>query len=192
MKKTIRLTRQQQKLVESHLHIVYWTIRENIHANENICGLGYEDLYQEGCILLCHAAASYDAARAQFPTYAKKVVRNGLLSYCRQVCSRQQRFCPLEPSGQGDLAVDGSPPEPSCDFGMQSSTFETMDLLESSKKDYQGIARLGIEALGMKIQGMGITEIARHYGVPASHVGAWISRSARKLRNDPGFMSGIY
>jgi len=75
------LTKEQQALVEKNLSLVYWVIMESIHVNETIYGFGYEDLYQEGCIWLCHAAATYDPARSKSPTYAKEIVRNGLLSY---------------------------------------------------------------------------------------------------------------
>ena len=51
------------------------------------------------------------------------------------------------------------------------------------------IARLGIEALALKVQGLRITDIAALYQVPPSHVGAWISRSLEKLRNDPDFLT---
>ena len=84
MKRDIPLTREQQELVENNLSLVYWVIMESIHVNETVYGFEYEDLHQEGCIWLCHAAATYDPARSQFPTYAKRIVRNGLLSYCRQ------------------------------------------------------------------------------------------------------------
>lgn len=84
-----------------------WAIRESIHVNETIYGFGFDDLYQEGCILLCHAAVTYDAALSQFSTYAKTVVRNGLYSYCRRLCSRQRRFCYLVAREHGELTADG-------------------------------------------------------------------------------------
>ena len=56
MKRDIPLTREQRALVENNLSLVYWVIMESIHVNETIYGFGYEDLYQEGCIWLCHAA----------------------------------------------------------------------------------------------------------------------------------------
>ena len=83
---------EQQILVENHLSIVHWTIRESIYVNKAIYGFEYDDLYQEGCILLCHAAATYDSSLAKFSTYAKKVVRNGLITYCRQICDQQSRI----------------------------------------------------------------------------------------------------
>ena len=77
-------------------------------------------------------------------------------------------------------------------FTARISQIETLDLLESRKAAYQGVARLGIEALVLKIRGYSITDIAGLYGVPPSHVGAWISRSAQKLRGDPAFMAALY
>ena len=62
MKWDIPLTREQQELVENNLSLVYWVIMESIHVNETIYGFGYEDLYQEGCIWLCHAATTYNPA----------------------------------------------------------------------------------------------------------------------------------
>ena len=68
---------------------------------------------------------------------------------------------------------------------------ETLSLLEASKQEYDGVARLGIEALALKLQGMRVTDIAEIYHVPPSHVGAWISRSAAKLRCDPRFLASL-
>lgn len=74
------LTKAQQKLVAQNLPVVHWVICDYIHVNPTICGLEYSDLFQEGCLWLCKAAATYkDDGRAQFSTYAKTVVKNGLL-----------------------------------------------------------------------------------------------------------------
>ena len=61
MKENIILTAEQQTLVEEHMQIVHWVIHRHIDVNESVCGMGYDDLYQEGCVALCHAAMSYDA-----------------------------------------------------------------------------------------------------------------------------------
>ena len=152
------LTKQQQELVAQNLPVVHWVICDYIHVNPTICGLEYSDLFQEGCVWLCKAAATYkDDGRAQFTTYAKTVVKNGLLSYCRTICN----------------------------------LMETLSLLEASNQDYDGVARLGIEALALKLQGMRVTDIAELYQVPPSHVGAWISRSVAKLRSDPRFLASL-
>lgn len=76
------LTKAQQELVSQNLPVVHWVICDYIHVNPTICGLEYSDLFQEGCLWLCKAAATYkDDGRAQFSTYAKTVVKNGLLCH---------------------------------------------------------------------------------------------------------------
>lgn len=190
-KKNIRLTKAQQELVAAHLSVVQWVIRESICINENSYGYGYDDLFQEGCIWLCHAAKTYDVALAQFSTYAKTVVRNGLVSYCRQLSLQQGRFLYLSDGEHGEPTINGYPLPASDTFEQQLSLMETIDLLESHAQHHNGVAKLGIQALEMKIRGLSVTEIARLYDVPASHVGAWITRSTEKLRNDPVFLSDI-
>ena len=191
MKRNIPLTREQRELVENNLSLVYWVIMESIHVNETIYGFGYEDLYQEGCIWLCHAAATYDPVRSRFPTYAKRIVRNGLLSYCRQMCFRQRRFTYLAVGLHGELLADGEPILPQDDFHAQVNMIETLDLLAYAEKKYQGVTKLGIEALKLKLKGMSVSEIASLYHVPPPHVGAWISRATQKLRKDTPFLSGL-
>lgn len=191
MKQDTRLTEAQQELVENNLSLVYWVIMESIHVNKTIYGFEYADLYQEGCIWLCHAAATYDPTRSCFSAYAKKVVRNGLISYCRQLCSRQRRFTYLTVGKHGELLADGELVMPSDNFHVQINMIETLDLLACAEKKYQGVTRLGIEALKLKLKGMSVSEIAGLYHVPPPHVGAWISRATQKLRRDTPFLSGL-
>lgn len=106
MKQNFKLTKDQQTLVEKNLSIVHWVIVNNIHVNPGICGLEYGDLFQEGCLWLCKAAFTYNAGQAQFSTYAKKVVKNGLLSYCRKICSQGRHVSRLIIGEQGELASD--------------------------------------------------------------------------------------
>lgn len=192
MKKDGILTEEQRSLVTEHLSVVHWVILSNIHVNERIYGFSYDDLFQEGCIWLCRAAVSYDEALSQFSTYAETVVRNGLLSYCRGMCGKQRHFTRLELGEHGELIADGAVLNHVDKFNTHISMLETLALLESRKQDYSGIARLGIEALELKIKGSSIKEIAQMYNVPSSHVGAWISRSAKKLRKDRKFLDSIW
>lgn len=191
MRNDREFTTVQEKLITENLSVVHWVIMGNIHVNEHIYGFGYDDLFQEGCIHLCKAAATYDVSLSQFPTYAKKVVKNGLLSYCRQMYKKQRHFIRLELGEHGELLVDGEALQQADEFNSHLSMMETIALLESRKKDYRGVARLGIEALELKIKGNSIKEIAGMYQVSSSNVGAWISRAAKKLRDDPEFLKSI-
>ena len=191
MRKDGILTEEQRCLVADHMAVVHWVIVSGIHVNERIYGFSYDDLFQEGCVWLCRAAVSYDASLSQFSTYARKVVRNGLLSYCRGMCDKQRHFTRLELGEHGELVADGAAIDHVDESSAHISMLETLLLLESRKQDYSGIARLGIEALELKIKGSSIKEIAQMYDVPSSYVGAWISRSAKKLRKDRIFLDSI-
>lgn len=144
MKKEVQLTHAQRSLVEDHLSVVSWVIFHYIKVNETIYGFSYDDLYQEGCIWLCRAAVSYDPSVANFKTYAKTVIRNGLLSYCRTMYKKQKQMLYLT-CEQGWLLVDGQRlATQENDFDATLADLEVVSLLESMKKEYKGVARLGV------------------------------------------------
>ena len=69
---------------EEYLHLVDTVISLYITQRIDIADMEYADLYQTGCLALCHAAATYDPEReASFSTYASVVIRNRLYDYCR-------------------------------------------------------------------------------------------------------------
>ena len=50
------------------------------------------------------------------------------------------------------------------------------------------VARKGVEAIELKLQGYESVEIANLYGTTVNNVNAWISRARSKLRNEPALM----
>lgn len=179
------LTEEQRTLTEQNLHLVRWTIREYIRVREEIEGLGFEDLCQEGALALCHAAATYRAGSVQFKTYAITVIRNYLLDHCRKAVARQKNM-PIQPL---DAPLDGDKPPSQLPFAPDDTEEWVSELyvsrvLEHGKRTYNGVAKLGIEALELKIKGYSGADIARLYHTKPNHVGAWISRAAEKLRAD--------
>lgn len=54
------LTREQQHLVEQNISLIHWTIWKYIDVKEEICGLAYDDLHQEGALALCYADSFRD------------------------------------------------------------------------------------------------------------------------------------
>lgn len=186
------LTDYQRELIDAHLDVVKWTVHCHITVNENIYGFSRDDLYQEGYIWLCRAARTYDDTKSQFRTYAQTVVKNGLVDYCRRMCAVQKRQVYLQDTG------GASDEEHSLWFEQLAAPDEiepylsrraTLDALETAKHKMSGVARLGVEALELKIKGYSGAEIAKMYGVKANHVGAWISRAAQKLRQNEAFMA---
>lgn len=195
MSKMAVLNDAQRRLVADHIHIVEWAIYNHIEVNENLYGFGYDDLFQEGCLCLIKAAATYDSESAQFITYAQVVVINGLFTYCKRMCKVQKRLVnlndvPLDPEdGGSETYVDRFAGEDI--FETLISCIDVISLLESVKPEYNGVARLGIEALELKAKGYSGAEIARLWGVKQNHVGAWISRAKKKLRNNERFVTGL-
>ena len=186
MKRLPPLNEQQQQLVEKNLTVIHWAIHNFVKINETVFGFEYDDLYGEGCVLLCKAAATYDSEKGRFSAYAPTVVKNGLLSFCRIMCNRQNRqrllldpkvFEDNEETYAALLAIEDPLDE-------LTSEIDALALLASVKKNYHGIVRLGIEALEWKIKGLSGRDIADLYGVQPNTVGAWISRAAVKLRED--------
>ena len=186
MKRLPPLNEQQQQLVEKNLTVIHWAIHNFVKINETVFGFEYDDLYGEGCVLLCKAAATYDSEKGRFSAYAQTVVKNGLLSYCRIMCNRQNRqrllldpkvFEDNEETYAALLAIEDPLDE-------LTSEIDALALLASVKKNYHGIVRLGIEALEWKKKGLSGRDIADLYGVQPNTVGAWISRAAVKLRED--------
>ena len=187
MKCNFILTPEQQALVEDHLSVIDKAINLFISTDETVCGLGRSDLYQEGAVALCKAASSYDGKSAQFDTYATTVIRNHLYSCCKSVSTRQQKLPSV--SLDTDFSDDDHPPpfpEPSVPDGVDEllDRMDTADLLADCKRRYSGVARLGVEALELKVRGLSGADIARMYHTTPNNVGAWISRATLKIRKD--------
>lgn len=187
MKCVKRLTADQQRLVEENLTIVERVLRFDINANPCVAGLGYEDLYQEGCVWLCNAALTFDPARGNFASYARQVVQNGLVSYCRNLTGKQSRMISLaemEPTALAALEVQHNAP-----FDIER---ETPLLLAAAESQYSGVTRKGVHALALQVSGIPLTAVATRMSAPPNHVSAWISRAFHKLRNDESFLSSLH
>ena len=187
MKCVKRLTSAQQRLVEENLTIVERVLRFDVRADSCVVGLGYEDLYQEGCVWLCNATLTFDPARGSFASYARRVVQNGLVSYCRSVLGQHQRTVlldDLEPAVLAALEVQNA---------ISSHTkCETPLLLTAAESQYSGVTRKGVHALALQVSGIPLTAVAVRMSVPPNHVSAWISCAVHKLRNDESFLSSLH
>lgn len=181
------LTPEQQSTVQSNMYLVDAVIRTRIQTNESIVGLDYEDLRQEGCILLCAAVQTYSPKIAKLSTYATKVIYNGLISHCRRINKQESHISTVSLTECPDRLEAAQDEQ----FSNQLAELELNNLLNAYAKEYCGVNRLGIEALLMRSKGMGVTDIARLYQVKPSHVGAWISRAKKQLKNNEQFIKDI-
>jgi len=183
----------RDNLIVDNLDVVKWCIYNNIQVNEQVQGLGYDDLYQVGCLALCEAPLSYDGS-AKFRTYAQAVVRNRLIDHCRKIKRIQDKSCYLEnPASDTDennyadiIAAPGD------DMASQVYIKEVDILLQKAKQRYSGVTLKGIEAIELKIKGYSGVEIAELYKVKPNLLAAWISRAKQKLREDTEFMAAFH
>lgn len=186
MKCAKRLTSAQRRLVEENLAVVERVLRFDIQAKPCIAGLSYEDLYQEGCVWLCNAALTFNPARGSFAAYARRVVQNGLVSYCRSLMGKQSRMIPLDEMESAALAALEVQHSVSC-----NTECETSLLLAAAESQYRGVTRKGVHALALQVSGMPLAAVAVRMSVPPNHVSAWISRAVHKLRNNEFFLSSL-
>lgn len=190
--KDIALTDSQRDMVEANMDTVRWVLRTSIQVNDQLYGFGYDDLFQEGCIWLCKAAVTYDPeGGASFPTYAQKVVENGLRTYCRLMHSKERRSFPVSEIFDAEADDRCSVAVGARSFQEQLAEVDALSLLESAKQQYDGVARLGIEAMQLKFIGLSNTDIAARYGVKANYLGAAIHRAAERLRFNRDFLKSL-
>ena len=168
MRERLFLNDSQRRLAEQNLNIVSRVIYRHIIVNETLVGFEYDDLYQEGCIWLCKAAASFQTGKGvPFTAYAEKVVANGLRTHCRLMGGKQKWSCCIPLYSDSDILRSTLEQIPDITYqedGMLTD-MDVMQLLHRLKRQYTGTARLGIEAIELKVKGYSGKEIAAMYGV---------------------------
>lgn len=191
MGEKIFLSDSQCRLAEQNLNIVSRVIYRYVIVNETLVGFEYDDLYQEGCIWLCKAAASFQPEKGvPFTAYAEKVVANGLRTYCRLMGGKQKWSCCIPLYSDSDILRSTLEQIPDTTYQEDEmlADMDVMQLLSRMKQQYTGTARLGIEAIELRVKGYSGKEIAAMYGVKPNLVGAWISRAKQKLRQNQVFI----
>lgn len=188
MKLESPMSDQQRRLAEENLSLVWQIVAKRILPNEEIPGLGFDDLFQEGAWALCLAAVSYrPETNVPFSAFARPVIRNHLLDYCRRITLQSKRMVtvPLDtPSQDGQLPPMQLPAEEIGGGEDWDTQILLEQLLDHGKRTYTGVERLGIVAIEMKLRGYTGADIARLYHTGPTNVGAWISKAAKKLKSD--------
>ena len=185
MKRIIPLNEYQIALVEENVSVINQVVSSRIITNNNVYGLEYDDLFQEGCLFLCDAAMKYDEKRnCEFKFFAYKVILNGLISYCKKINKKtKDKFSYIEKiKKSSEMVLDD-------DIFLQEKIVEidVLFFLENIKKQYTGTVELGIDAMILKIQGFTNADIAKLYNVKPNLIGARISRALKKLQENSVF-----
>ena len=182
------MTEYQNALVVENLDLVNWVIRTRISI-PNRPLLTYDDFYGVGCEAICKAAMQYREEAGEFAPFACRYIYNAMIDHCRAMNYRAQRISDIDLGERGDLFDYYSYSE--VDFESAITDDAAMAALCACKEHYTGIARRGIEAIELKLQGYDSSEIAEIYGTTINNVNAWISRARSKLRNEPQLMDSL-
>lgn len=76
-----KLTDAQRKLVEDNINLVHW-VMHNYFKSYYPGSYDYEDLSQQGMLMLCRAARSFDESKGcKFSTYASQFIWGGINHY---------------------------------------------------------------------------------------------------------------
>lgn len=170
----LRLTSEQQRLVEEHLELVAQVLNKHIRRTPGNPDMSWEELYQTGCLALCKAALYYDSSR-EFGPYAARAIRNALFDYCCKVANYRKPLCSLETTPE--LPVTHTEP-------MQLYNEAVKKSLKNHHQSSTRAVQKGIYSLLKKADGFTITDISKEFGVSPNLVRAWMSLASKKLRQD--------
>lgn len=186
MERIIPLSKEQIRLVEENISVIKTVIYTRIIFDKSVFGLEYDDLYQEGCMLLCKAAQKYEKDKnCTFKTFAYTVILNGLISYCRRINRQNHNDSLCNEKMKKELEIL----EKSRNILQEKIIeFDIISFLENIKTQYTGTTKLGIEALAWRVKGFSGVEIAKIYNVKPNNIGAWTSRAVKKLKENPVFI----
>ena len=165
----MKLTLEQQKIVEDNLGLVSKVISDKVHGPYQLGMYSRDDLFQIGCIGLMKAATTDKGGK--FSTYAYRLIWN-------QICdaliysTRRQAYevgCELEPYMLEEPAVN----------------YEYMGLdeaIDRAKQDAPESTAKGIDALRLMVAGYSCKEIGAKMGASDKLVCAWISKARKFLK----------
>lgn len=165
----MKLTAEQQKLVEDNMGLVGTVIKDKVHFPAGI--YTYDDLYQIGCIGLCKAVVT-DRGGC-FSTYAYRLIWNEICDALIR-SSRQSRY---EYSVE-DTSAQWVPWAPSTG---SISQLELQILIETAKQKATGMTAKGIECLELSVAGYKSREIGALMNAEPSAVRMWMTKARRFL-----------
>ena len=183
MRQVIIMTEFENKLVLDHLQLVDKVIRTRITFRSSSVLMSYEDLQGVGRVALCRAAMQYKPQLGSFEPFAARCIYNAIIDHCRAENVILKSTISETGDGTEETLLDRvSADTPDCESVIDAVTVE--QLLRDFKDKYSGVARLGIEAIELKLLGFSSKEIAERYGTTVNSINAWISRARSKLKKE--------
>jgi len=176
------MTEFEEKLVIDNLSLVDTVIRARFHCRPASVLMTYEDLQAVGRAALCRAATRYRPELGQFTTFAGRCIANALIDHCRREAGHDRAAADISDEDRKEAVMESACVVDEEDATLGALAVETV--LDELKRQYSGVARLGVEAVELKLLGFSSAEIAKRYDTSVNNVNAWISRLRSKLRKD--------
>ena len=174
----MRLTPEQQRVVEENMGLVVKVIQDKVHdLNQDSC-FSFEDLRQIGALGLCKAAATDKGGC--FSTYAYRLIWNEIcdaLIKATRISKREQ----LREAGDIYRAVKENEPLElflSCELQI---------LMDQLRARASGTTAKGILCLELSSEGYTSSEIAGLVGAKPGTVRLWMTKGRRFLLEQPEF-----
>lgn len=169
----MKLTKEQQRIVEENLGLVHKVINDKVHGPYQLGIYSRDDLYQIGCIGLCKAAATDKGGN--FSTYAYRLIWNQICDALIYSTRRQA----LETSSE-EIPHQMEAPD------RFSETAMVLDAaLDRAEAAAPPSTAKGIKALRLKAQGYTCREIGEQMDASDKLVCAWISKARSFLKARP-------
>ncbi len=168
----MKLTAQQQKLVEDNLGLVGKVISQKVHDIDKLPFYTYDDLFQIGCIGLMKAVATDKGGT--FSTYAYRLIWNEI---CDALAYATRKHSKEESSDEIQLTDPEDGFEDNLDLRI-----ELYDVIKKTKGDVSPSVSFGIDALLLMNDGYTAKEIGARFGKTANTVTALVSKAKKHLR----------
>ena len=171
----MKLTVQQQKIVEDNIGLVGKVIKDKVHGLNRMGYYTYDDIFQIGCIGLSKAAATDKGG--VFSTYAYRLIWNEI---CDALIYASRRLSTEESIKDVTSLYIRETPDP-----YKDTKPELYEVINKAKDTAAPSVSQGIDALLLMNQGYSAKEIGNKFGKTANTITALVSKAKRHLRGQP-------
>lgn len=161
---TIKMTKEQEKLVNENIKLAGFVARKFLHYFNNSTAYSYDDVFQIASIGLCKAAETYESDRdCSFSSYAYTVMRNEIADAAKH----EYRSNRITNNAQSydSVCTDYINTPNSTDIQRDYNSKEVFELIEKIGLNASRSVRIGLDALVAVSDGLTLAEYARQNGL---------------------------
>ena len=167
----MKLTYEQQLVVELNMGLVGKVIKDKVHGVRQLGMFTYDDLFQIGCIGLCKAAAT-DRGGC-FSTYAYRIIWN-------EICDALIQATKFQAKEQQTAYAYNEADLSSVQDQMERCEIRTM-IMQIAGQAPELIAK-GIQCLLLAESGYSSKELGRLFAADPAAVRMWMTKARRYLK----------